>query len=188
MTVFRAQLLAGRAVALGGCADDVRAALLNLGARVEALDASGDPATREDQVGDWARARSPLHAVLYDAAPAFGDGGQAGLRAAPAQAWAAIREVATGALIPGEEGGKVVVIGPGPDAGEFAHAARSALETLVRTLSVEWARYQITATMIAPGTQATPAQVAQLACFLLSLGGDYFSGCRFSLGARATAS
>ena len=90
--------------------------------------------------------------------------------------------MATGALIGNERGGTVVIIAPRPDAGAFARAAVAALESLARTLSVEWARYGITATVITPGTDTTDDQIAELACFLVSPAGDYFSGCRFSLG------
>ncbi len=187
MTVFRQQLLAGTAVVLAGAGDGVRDALLELGARIELLDCPSPPNDAEDQIGDWARSRSPLDAVIYDAAPAFGGGGQAGLRAAPARGWDAIREVAAGDLIPGGRGGKVVLIAPAPGTGPFAPAARAALENLTRTLSVEWARYRITTTLIAPGSATTPAQLAELTCFLVSPAGDYFSGCRFALGAGETA-
>jgi NAD(P)-dependent dehydrogenase (short-subunit alcohol dehydrogenase family) len=186
MTVFRQQLLAGTAVVLAGAPEAVRDRLLELGARVEVLDGATRPDRAEDPAGEWARARSPLDAVIYHAAPAFGDGGQAGLRASSARAWDAVREVVAGELIPRERGGKVVVIAPPPGAGEFAPAACAALDSLVRTLSVEWARYRITATMIAPGSATTPSQLAELACFLLSPAGDYFSGCRLALGAVET--
>jgi hypothetical protein len=73
------------------------------------------------------------------------------------------------------------VVAPCPDAGAFADAARAALENLTRTLSVEWARYEITATTVAPGATTTDDQIAELVCFLVSPAGDYFSGCRFSL-------
>ena len=56
----------------------------------------------------------------------------------------------------------MVVIAPRPDAGAFAGAARAALENLARTLSVEWARYGITATVITPGNATTDDQIAQL--------------------------
>jgi hypothetical protein len=167
MTVLRPELLAGRTVALVGEAPEVMRRLSELGAHVVA-EGSAD-------------------AIIYDAAPAFGEGGQAGLRDASARGWTAIREVATGALIPRERGGKVVVIAPRPDAGAFAGAARAALENLARTLSVEWARYGITATAILPGSTTTDDQVAELVCFLVSPAGDYFSGCRFSLGVTASA-
>ncbi len=186
MTVFRQQLLAGTAVVLAGAPDEVRDGMLGLGARVEILEGAARPDRIEDLAGEWARARSPLDAVIYDAAPAFGDGGQAGLRAASARAWEVIREVVAGDLIPRGHGGKVMLIAPPPGAGAFARAARAALDNLARTLSVEWARYRITATTIAPGSATTPAQLAELACFLLSPAGDYFSGCRFALGAVET--
>jgi NAD(P)-dependent dehydrogenase (short-subunit alcohol dehydrogenase family) len=182
MTAFRSQLLAERAVALAGPSDAVRHALAALGARVEIL---GDLPVGEDRVGDWARERggeNGLQAVIFDASPAFAQGGPDGLRAACERAWTVVREVATGSLIPAQEGGKVVLIGPLPDAGPCAGAARSALENLARTLAIEWARHGVTATMIAPGATTIEAQVAQLVCYLISAGGDYFSGCRFSLG------
>jgi len=60
---------------------------------------------------------------------------------------------------------------------------RSALENLARTLSVEWARHAITVTAIAPGAATSDEEVAGLVAFLLSPAGDYYSGCRFELGA-----
>jgi hypothetical protein len=169
MTALRPELLAGRTVSLVGDAPAVRSRLTELGARVE---------TEASESAD---------AIVYDAAPAFGEGGREGLREASAQGWTAIREVATGALIEQERGGKVVIIAPRPDAGAFAGAAGAALESLARTLSVEWARYGITATVITPGTDTTDDQIAELVCFLVSPAGDYFSGCRFSLGLTASA-
>jgi hypothetical protein len=167
MIVLRPELLAGATVILVGDAPVVKSRLSELGARVQT--ATSDSAD----------------AVVYDAAPAFGDGGQGGLLGAPARGWSAIREVATGALIPHKHG-KVVVIAPRPGAGAFAAAAVAALENLARTLSVEWARYGITATVITPGNATTDDQIAQLVCFLVSRAGDYFSGCRFSLGVTAS--
>ena len=169
MTALRPELLAGRTVSLVGDAPAVKTLLTKLGARVD---------TETSESAD---------AIVYDAAPAFGDGGEAGLREAKARGWTAIREVATAALIPRERGGKVVVIAPRPGAGAFAEAARAALENLARTLSVEWARYRITATAITPGNATTDDQIAELVCFLVSPAGDYFSGCRFSLGVTASA-
>jgi NAD(P)-dependent dehydrogenase (short-subunit alcohol dehydrogenase family) len=135
-----------------------------------------------DAVGSWARARAPLDALVYDASAAFGGGGSEGLRSALEHAWAAIHEVVSGELIPACRGGKVVLIGPRAGAGAFAEAARAALENLARTLSVEWARYGITVTMIAPGARTTDEEVAGVVCYLVSEAGDYFSGCRLSLG------
>lgn len=167
MTVLRPELLTGRTVALVGEAPVVNSRLSELGARV----VSGGSAD----------------AIVYDASAAFGDGGYAGLRDAQAHGWSAIRETAAEAMIPHKRAGKIIMIAPRPDAGAFAQAARAALENLARTLSVEWARYEITATMIAPGHATTDDQIAQLVCFLVSPAGDYYSGCRFSLGVAASA-
>ena len=83
--------------------------------------------------------------------------------------------------------GRVLLIAPEPDAGPHAEAARAALENLARTLSVEWARYGITAVAITPGAGTSDVEVAELVCFLLSEAGGYFSGCRFALGTVAPA-
>jgi NAD(P)-dependent dehydrogenase (short-subunit alcohol dehydrogenase family) len=171
---LREELLDGCAVALaGGVPEAVRIGLAALGARVEELGAQ--------EAEGWVKARLPLDAVVYDAREAFARGGQPGLRAATDGAWDMIRAVATAALIP-EQRGKVILVGPRSDGAEFATATRAALENLARTLSVEWARYGITATMIAPGPTTTDEELAELISFLLSLAGDYFSGCRFELG------
>jgi NAD(P)-dependent dehydrogenase (short-subunit alcohol dehydrogenase family) len=160
MTVLRPDLLTGRGIALVGVAQPIKDALAELGARTE---------------GD-------IDAVVYDAREAFGDGGGEGLASASAQAWTTIRELAAETMIPTQRPGKVVLIAPRPDAGSFAQASRAALENLARTLSVEWARYGITATAITPGAATTDEQLGELVCFLVSPAGDYFSGCRFSLG------
>ena len=99
-------------------------------------------------------------------------------------AWVAIRGVATGALIPGGAG-KIVLIAPRAAGGPFATAARAGLENLARTLSVEWARYGVTAVTIAPGARTADDELAELVCFLVSPAGDYFSGCGFELGGDA---
>ncbi len=186
MSVLRENLLNGRAIALaGGVPDVVREALAGLGARVESIGDDEPLGDDEERVGDWARARAPLHAVVYDARSAFGEGGDAALAAALEFAWVAVREVATGALIPADGPGNVLLIGPRPDTGSFAQASRAALENLARTLSVEWARYCVTAAMIAPGAATSDEQLAELVCFLVSEAGGYVSGCRLELGATA---
>jgi NAD(P)-dependent dehydrogenase (short-subunit alcohol dehydrogenase family) len=180
--VLRAELLEGRAIAVGGrVRAAVRERLLALGARVEVM--PGGVGEDEDSVGDWARRCGPLDAVVYDARVAFGEGGEEALLAALERAWVAVREVATGALIQGDAAGKVLLIGPWSDAGAFAQAASAALENLARTLSVEWARYGVTTAMIAPGPASTDEQLAELVCFLVSEAGGYVSGCRLELGA-----
>jgi NAD(P)-dependent dehydrogenase (short-subunit alcohol dehydrogenase family) len=184
MTILRDQLLAGRAIALAGRdLGGLQAALEGLGARVEVVPEGDDLAADDEATGQWAQARAPLDALVYDAAAAFAAGGQADLLAAMERGWVAIRETANGALIPADGPAQVVLVGPRPDAGPLAGAARAALENLARTLSVEWARYRVTAAMIAPGTGTTAAQLAELVCFLVSPAGAYFSGCRLDLGA-----
>jgi NAD(P)-dependent dehydrogenase (short-subunit alcohol dehydrogenase family) len=87
-------------------------------------------------------------------------------------AFIAARAVAN-AWIAAERGGKVVLVAPRADAPQ-----RAALENLARTLSVEWARYDIRPTAIHPGE---PGDVAELVAFLASPAGDYYSGCTFRL-------
>ena len=178
MSVLRAGLLNGRAIAVSG--EALAGPLERLGARAVPLPASdGD----EDSVGEWARGAAPLQAVVYDARPAFGTGGEAALAESLERGWIAVREVANGALIPADEPGKVVLVGPRPDAGPHAEAARAGLENLARTLSVEWARFGVTAAMVAPGRSTTDDEVAELVCFLVSPAGEYLTGCRLELGA-----
>lgn len=178
MTVLRQGLIEGRDAALaGGVPAAVAQGLAGLGARTHEL----DPALDEDGTRDWAAAAAPLHALVFDAAPLFADGGQARLGATLESAWVAARGVATGALIPGGSG-KVVLIAPRPAGGSFAAAARAALENLARTLSVEWARYGVSAVTIAPGARTADDELAELVCYLVSPAGDYFTGCVFELG------
>ncbi|MFL5861230.1 MAG: hypothetical protein ACJ780_10675 [Solirubrobacteraceae bacterium] len=169
----------------GEAARSARRRLEALGARVDDL----DDAVLADEAGaaEWARQRAPLHALLVDVAGSFGPGGSEGLRRALEGAWRAARAVATGALMETPDPGRLLLIAPRPDAGAHASAAGAALENLARTLSVEWARYGITAVAITPGPATTAADVAELTCFLVSRAGGYFSGCVFALGAASAA-
>jgi citronellol/citronellal dehydrogenase len=176
-------LLGDRRVAIAGdgeAARAVRARLDALGAQVHEL--PDGALADEDGAAAWARDRAPLHALVVDAGAGFGSGGAEALRATLEQAWRAIRAVVTGALIEGQDDGRLVLVAPPPDAGPHATAARAALENLARTLSVEWARHGITAVAVWPGGDTTEAELAELACFLISPAGGYFSGCRFELG------
>jgi NAD(P)-dependent dehydrogenase (short-subunit alcohol dehydrogenase family) len=177
MTVLRPELLNGQTVVIAGDeGGQLTAALAALGATV---------------IHD--RSRTDARALVYDVRPEFGAGGEHGLRAGLDAAWQAVSEVANAALIPAGETGtappadrrpaKIVLIGPRPDAGAFAEAARAGLENLARTLSVEWARYGITTVMVAPGVASTEEALAELVCFLVSPGGEYLTGCRLELGA-----
>ena len=180
MTVLRAELLEGRAIALAGPAPDGLArALLALGARVEILEVRSHD--DEDAVGAWARQHEPLHAVVYDAGPSFGNGGPEALTGTLQAAWLAVREVAVGALIQGADPGKIVLLAPRPDAGPYAQAAAAALESLARTLSVEWARYGVTSVVVVSAAGAEEPRLTELVAFLCSPAGEYLSGCRLEL-------
>jgi NAD(P)-dependent dehydrogenase (short-subunit alcohol dehydrogenase family) len=186
-SVLRDGLLDGRAIAIaGGSMETLRAQLERLGARVERVPADAGLGEDDERVGEWARANAPLDAIVYDAGPAFGAGGEQALADSLECAWVAVREVANGALIPDlGRAGKVVLLGPRPAAGPLAESARAGLENLARTLSVEWARFAVTAAMVAPGAATSDEELAELVCFLVSPAGEYLTGCRLELGAAA---
>ena len=166
MVIFRDELLEGRRVAFEGERDSAIAVMLTrLGAEV-AVDETD----------------RPLQALVHDARREFGSGGEAALHRCIERAWVVARAVATGALIADGHGGRLLFIAPPAGSGPYAAAARSALENLARTLSVEWARYGVTAVALWPGSETTDDQLAELICFLVSDAGGYFSGCRFELG------
>ena len=182
-------LLAGR----GELGDAVAAAAAALGARVRELPAAD---LQEEQpaaqvVSDVAGGHR-VDVLVVDGAALFGGAGTpakggselAPLRAALDRGWDAIRAVANAQLIP-QRAGKVVLLAPRPETGPYAGALRTGLENLARTLSIEWARYGITPTAIAPGTSTSAQEVASVTCFLCSRAGDFFSGCLLELGAVA---
>jgi NAD(P)-dependent dehydrogenase (short-subunit alcohol dehydrogenase family) len=129
--------------------------------------------------------------------------------------WLMTHAVATRAMIPVERGGRIVNVTLSPHHGlpGMAHssAARAAVENLTRVLSIEWARFGIRLTAIAPGPMATETlrtkypqpvvegvagtvplgrlgteeEFAWLVAYLASPAGDYFSGAVLTLdGAR----
>jgi NAD(P)-dependent dehydrogenase (short-subunit alcohol dehydrogenase family) len=129
--------------------------------------------------------------------------------------WLMTHAVATRAMIPDSRGGKIVNVTLSPHHGlpGMAHssAARAAVENLTRVLSIEWARFGIRLTALAPGPFATetlmtkyPKQVVEgvastvplqrlgteeefawLVAYVASEAGDYFSGTVLTLdGAR----
>lgn len=73
--------------------------------------------------------------------------------------WLVTHAVATKAMIPSGRGGKVFSVTLSPHNGMpgMAHsgAARAAVENLMRTLSIEWARFGIRLLAVAPGQIAT---------------------------------
>lgn len=174
-----ANLLDGQTIALAGnVRAEVASRLGGLGARLAVLDGGVeelDPAT-------WAADHGPVHALVYDAAASFADGGDGPLRAAIDNAWRAIHAAATAAFIPSRRGA-IVLLAPTASAGARATAVRAALENTARSLSVEWARFGITAAAITPGAGTPDDEIATLVAFLVSPAGSYFSGCRFDLGA-----
>jgi citronellol/citronellal dehydrogenase len=128
--------------------------------------------------------------------------------------WLMTHAVATKAMIPAGHG-KVISITMSPHNGQpgMAHssAARAAIETMMRTLSIEWARHGITLNVIAPGQFGTdtfmtkypqpiidaaagsiplgrlgrPEEVAWLVALLASPAGDFVSGAILTIdGAR----
>jgi hypothetical protein len=187
--LLKADLLASsRVVVAGGVRAAVVDALGALGAELVSLDAAAGADAFDAEA--WAAEHAPVHALVYDAAPAFAAGGTlaqptgaAGLRAAVDDGWSAIHAVATAAFIGAEQSGTIVLLGPRSSDGRYVTAVRAALENTARTLSVEWARFGITTTAIAPGASTTDADIATLVAYLVSPAGRYFSGCRFELGA-----
>jgi hypothetical protein len=170
MTLLRPGLLEGRSVVLAGAVPtSVSDRLASLGATVSAYKDQPD----EERALEWAREAAPLNALVCSIG---------GRLEEVEDAWTAIRAVAVGALIP-TGAGAVVPLAPRPDQVADADAVRAALENLARTLSVEWARYGITATAIWPGASTTEGDLATLVAYLCSRAGDYFSGCRFELDA-----
>jgi NAD(P)-dependent dehydrogenase (short-subunit alcohol dehydrogenase family) len=182
--LLRQGLLDGRVVVVAGERGEFGAAVAEvcerLGATVAGLaDADEDGLARaaERLVSEHGR----IDTLVCDGAGTFARADD-GLRACVDRSWDATRAVANAAFIPGEAGGKVMLIAPRPDAGAHATAARAALENTARTLSIEWARYGITTTAIGPGPSTAAAEVATLASFIASQAGNYYSGCIFSLG------
>jgi hypothetical protein len=175
-----ANLLHERSIVLaGGVRPALAARLSGLGARLVAL----DPELGELDAAAWAAERAPVHALVYDAATSFADGGMGGLRAAVDDGWSAIQAIATAALIPAVHDTAIVLLAPRVGAGRHATAVRAALENTARTLSIEWARFAITTTVVAPGAGTTDEEIATLVAFLVSRAARYLSGCRFELGA-----
>jgi citronellol/citronellal dehydrogenase len=129
--------------------------------------------------------------------------------------WLMTHAVATRAMMPEARGGRIVNVTLSPHHGlpGMAHssAARAAVENLTRVLSIEWARFGIRLTAVAPGPMATetmrtkyPKEVVEgaagtvplgrlgteeefawLIAYLASPAGDYFSGAVLTIdGAR----
>ncbi|HWM12473.1 MAG TPA: hypothetical protein VNO82_24140 [Solirubrobacteraceae bacterium] len=150
-----------------GLLEDVRFLIAGAGELGEAV------AARMTALG--AAAGEPAAVLVWDGAAAFAAAtGVDAVRAALDGGWEAIRSgMADGLLI--------VLLAPRPgDA--HAEAARAGLENMARTLSIEWARLGIRPVAVHPGPATPAGEVAELAAYLASPAGAYFSGCRFDLG------
>ncbi len=77
-------------------------------------------------------------------------------------------------------GGRILLIAP-PPGDAHAEAARGGLENLARTLSIEWARFGVRTVTVLPGEGTASSDVAELAAFLASPAGEYYSGCAFEM-------
>jgi len=172
--VLRDGVLEGVAVVLAGTGE------LAAAVRERAAALGADVAERAvDPWGDEPAFEGTADVLVWDASGP--PDGADGIRAALDGAWLAIRPVATAAMIE-QGGGAILLLAPRPgDAA--AEGVRAGLENLARTLSVEWARHGIRPVAILPGPATGPAEVAELAAFLSSPAGAYYSGCAFTLGA-----
>jgi NAD(P)-dependent dehydrogenase (short-subunit alcohol dehydrogenase family) len=168
--VLRDGLLDGVALVLAGTGElgaAVRSRAAALGADV--VERAVDPA------GEEVAFEGAADVLVLDASEL------GGMQAALDGAWLAIRPVATAAMIE-RGGGLIVLLAPRPG-GAVEEAARSGLENLARTLSIEWARFGVRPVAILPGDATSSAEVAELVAFLASPAGAYYSGCAFTLGA-----
>jgi NAD(P)-dependent dehydrogenase (short-subunit alcohol dehydrogenase family) len=177
-TVLRSGLLRDTRLAFAHCepagplASAAAARAQELGASVRALVVAPE--------GEEPAVQGGFDVLLWDGESAFAAAdGVAAVRAALDGAWLAIRPVAMQAM---DGGGLVLLLAP-PPGGAHHEAARSGLENLARTLSIEWARLGLRPVAILPGLPTTPADVAELVAFLASPAGAYYSGCAFTLGA-----
>ena len=131
-----------------------------------------------DPAGDEIEAPGDVDVLVYDAfAAGSALDGVDGV-------WLAVRPVATRAMA---GGGLIVLVTP-PPRDPQAEATRAGLETMARTLSIEWARLAIRPVAILPGATTPPGDVAELVAYLASPAGAYFSGCRFELRGGELAS
>jgi NAD(P)-dependent dehydrogenase (short-subunit alcohol dehydrogenase family) len=157
----------------------VGSACRGLGARVShlALSVAEPPPLEEASLqeavdGELAHA-GPVDMLVVDASGPL----VASLQAA----WNVTHAVVNRAFLATQRGGRVVYLAPRPHASPNAHAACAGLENLARTLSIEWARHQITLVAVAPGSRTGDEQLGALVAYLASPAGAYFSGCLLDL-------
>jgi NAD(P)-dependent dehydrogenase (short-subunit alcohol dehydrogenase family) len=178
MELLRPGVLGGVRIVLAGTGPLSAA----VGSRATALGAAVERFA-VDPSGDEPEGVERADVLVWDGDGALaGAAGVDGVRAALDGAWLAIRPVANRAWIEpeGAEGGRILLLAPRPgDA--HAEAARAGLENLARTLSVEWARFGIRPVALLPGAASAAGEVAELAAYLASPAGAYYSGCAFTL-------
>jgi NAD(P)-dependent dehydrogenase (short-subunit alcohol dehydrogenase family) len=163
--ILRDGLLQGVRAAICG-APAVAERFRSLGAEVTLLEV--DPHGQEPS-----SAPGPADVLVYEGAPEP--------RAALDGAWIAISSAAIGHMTgEGAAGGQILLLAPLPDDAR-AEAARAGLENLARTLSIEWSRFGVRPVAILPGPRTTPQEAADLAAFLASPAGAYYSGCVFRM-------
>src|SRR6476659_4517542 len=167
--IFQPGMLDGQvAIVSGGGSGLGRAAALelaSLGARVvvcgrrqEPLDQTVelDPEGRVEAQACDIREEDQVEALVEDITP---KGFRTVIRLNVEGTWLMSHTVATRAMIPGGRGGKIVNVTLSPHHGlpGMAHssAARAAVENLTRVLSIEWARFGIRLTAVAPGPMGT---------------------------------
>jgi NAD(P)-dependent dehydrogenase (short-subunit alcohol dehydrogenase family) len=196
-STLREGLLGGVALLLAGASGEgaavgvreaVRDAFGELGANVYELEllADGEPVEAKEidrRVQRVVADHGGIDVLLVDGAGSFAaaGAGASGLGACLQATWSVTRAAATCAFIAAGSGGRIGYVTPAPDAGPHADAARAGLENLARTLSIEWARHQITPVAIAPGEETAAAEVAAVCAYLASAAGAYFSGCLLDL-------
>lgn len=172
----------------GAPAGAIDRVLTDLGTRVHRCELTEDGhALSEEQiessVAGVLAGGGPIHALVVDGRGVFtsAGAGRDGLRVCLEAAWNVTRAVANAALIPSQQGGRIVYLAPAQGDGLHAQACCAGLENLARTLSIEWARHAITPVAIAPGDRTEAEEVATIVAYLASPAGAYFSGCVLDL-------
>lgn len=181
-------MLADAAAAPGAPAAAIDRVLTDLGTRVHRCELTEDgDALSEEQIDSSVAGvlagGGRIHALVVDGRGVFASSGAGrdGLRVCLEAAWNVTRAVANAALIPSQQGGRIVYLAPAQGDGLHAQACCAGLENLARTLSIEWARHAITPVAIAPGDRTEAEEVATIVAYLASPAGAYFSGCVLDL-------
>jgi NAD(P)-dependent dehydrogenase (short-subunit alcohol dehydrogenase family) len=192
-TLLRPGLLEGVSVLIaqapdgagdGDLARAVGSACAGLGARVSTWQLGDAPDAGTDLL--VIDAAGPFAQEHARGAPGEQDTSRDVLRACLDGAWEATRAVADAAFIEPARAGRIVYLAPAPgmeakELARHAEAACAGLENLARTLSIEWARHDITTVAIAPGAHSRDEELAALVAYLGSAAGAYFSGCLLDL-------